>query len=342
MLLDLNGNKLSTVTKYGIIQDVHENPEMVKNALEVFKKAEIDKILVNGDIVNHAQTSEEAMRYTAHILDMIGKTNLETYVQPGSHETVREFMPVIDILSKKYPNLISTLEVNEVKGKDHWLYFIPGSDSVAGGEYTFTAQKDFQRDLYFQTKEGLVSASKIDESKITKEQLAQLQQLPLLYVTNINDLESKIKEPEKSVMICHVPRKFDDVNVGVDRAYFGSSFNDGGIYPGKYFHEDAIELFGDDNVDMKKFARKLGYDLKNENSGNKELKKLYESTGIKKAVSGHFHESGHRAHDENENPVKEGEMVNELFWNAGYLDEGQTGILTVKENKVSYQNINLK
>ena len=63
---------------------------------------------------------------------------------------------------------------------------------------------------------------------------------------------------------------------------------------------------------------------------------------ITKAVSGHFHESGHRAHDGEVNKVQEGQLVDELYWNTGELDLGQTGILTVEGNKVSYQNVQLQ
>ena len=71
------------------------------------------------------------------------------------------------------------------------------------------------------------------------------------------------------------------------------------------------------------------------------MKSIYEELGIRKAVSGHFHESGHRANDRNGNHVQEGTNVNELFWNSGYLDAGQTGILTIRGDEVSYQNIRL-
>jgi hypothetical protein len=69
---------------------------------------------------------------------------------------------------------------------------------------------------------------------------------------------------------------------------------------------------------------------------------LKEELGINKAVSGHFHESGHRANDTCGNHVSEGNLVTDLFWNSGHLDAGQTGILTVGDGKVSYRNIRLE
>ena len=69
---------------------------------------------------------------------------------------------------------------------------------------------------------------------------------------------------------------------------------------------------------------------------------MYEKLGIRKAVSGHFHESSHRANDRNSKHVFENTFVEELFWNSGCLDIGQCGILTVKDNKVSYRNVRLQ
>lgn len=342
MLIDINGNKLSTVTKYGMISDVHENFEMVKLALEAFKKEEVDKIILNGDFVNHSSTSEERMQYMVRILSEIGKTGIESFIQPGSHEQVREYFSVMNAITQKFPNIIDALNIPELKSKDHNLYFIPGSDYVAGGEFTFTGDKKLPTSAYFKTKEGIVPVGILNTNKITKEEKLQLQKAPLMGLYNVNDLENLVKEPEKSVIICHVPRKFKKIDVGVDMAYFAEHKDYGGIRPGNDFDKAMLDLFGEDTkVSTKKFAKVLSYNLQRKNSGNKELSKLYDELGITKAINGHFHESGHRAHDKNENKVNENEMTEELFWNSGHLDVGQAGILSVKENKASYKNLDL-
>ncbi|MFP4424718.1 MAG: hypothetical protein ACLFP2_05845 [Candidatus Woesearchaeota archaeon] len=86
-----------------------------------------------------------------------------------------------------------------------------------------------------------------------------------------------------------------------------------------------------------------GYPLKlrKENRGNVYLKGLYEERGIRKAINCHFQESGHMAHDRSGTRVPEGELCDELFWNTGHLDAGQTGILTVDDGRVKYKNIRL-
>jgi hypothetical protein len=92
---------------------------------------------------------------------------------------------------------------------------------------------------------------------------------------------------------------------------------------------------------IKNFALQNGWTLKRENRGNEDLKNLYSELGITKAVSGHFHESSHRATDSNGIIVPQNTFVDNLYWNAGHLDVGHAGILIVKNGKVNYQNITI-
>ena len=73
-----------------------------------------------------------------------------------------------------------------------------------------------------------------------------------------------------------------------------------------------------------------------------DLKGLYEELGIKKSVTGHFHESSHRANDLSGCHVEQGRMVGELFWNSGCLDMGHAGLLIVDGEKVQYENIRIQ
>ena len=82
--------------------------------------------------------------------------------------------------------------------------------------------------------------------------------------------------------------------------------------------------------------------LRKENRCNTDLRDSYEKLGIKKEISGHFHESGHRANDRQNKHVPENAFIDELFWNSGCLDSGQCGILIVEDNKVAYKNIRLQ
>ena len=91
---------------------------------------------------------------------------------------------------------------------------------------------------------------------------------------------------------------------------------------------------------MGAFARDFfGISLKRENRGNTDLKLAYERNGITKAISGHFHESSHRANDSKSRYVSEDFFTDDLFYNSGAADDGLAGIVNVVGNKIAYKNI---
>src|SRR3990167_5729021 len=139
-------------TKYGIISDVHGNPRAVSLAVEVLMKEGVEKLLVNGDIGDRQPTLQRSQDYIAVILDAIGKSGLEAYVQPGSHETIYAYKPVLDFFTDKYSNTIDTIENTFRKEKEHDLIFIPGSDWVSGGEFRIGTELD--SGMYIATEQG--------------------------------------------------------------------------------------------------------------------------------------------------------------------------------------------
>ena len=160
------------------------------------------------------------------------------------------------------------------------------------------------------------------------------------YNLNTTNFNKVISEPEKTIVFSHIPRKFDNIDEAVDMAYFGESSN-GSIMPGIVLENHIKKEFGNISSDkIKSIAKDYGFILKKENRGNEELKELYNNLGISKSINGHFHESSHRANDLNGNHIEQEKYVPDLFWNASYLDMGRVGILTVKDNKVKYRNIN--
>ena len=161
------------------------------------------------------------------------------------------------------------------------------------------------------------------------------------YRLDTDNFNKVISDPEKTIVFSHIPRKFDNIDEAVDMAYFGESSN-GSIMPGMIIEKHIKQQFGDVPLDkLMSIAQHNGFILKKENRGNEELKQLYNQIGVSKSINGHFHESSQRANDLNGNHVEQGNYVSDLFWNASYLDKGRVGILTVKDNKVKYKNINL-
>jgi Icc-related predicted phosphoesterase len=367
---------MANETKYGVISDVHQDPRIVPLAIDVLKRQGAEKLLINGDIGNHQETPEESQQYVGFILDAIGKSGLESFVQPGSHETVGAYAPVIDYFTSKYPNIVDVLKTPKVEQKGHDLVFLPGSDFLCGGQYMLGNGLPSGKHLQISRTPNRILLQSWEEAEGYINQLKEDEDFAFSNYTNINDLKKLVTAPEKTVVVCHIPRKFANIESCVDMSEFGEAvdtfhrwnveYQNGqagilmthGLFDDallKYFKEQGVAKVGDMNVVHEGAVYPLSaarqvlsqfpnmpISIKKENRGNADLAKLYQELGITKAVSGHFHESGHRANDSESRPVEEGKLVTDLFWNSGHLDIGQTGILTVDGEKTSYQNIRLQ
>ncbi len=360
---------MANETHYGVISDVHQDPGIVPVTIEILKKLGAEKLLINGDIGNHQKSLEDSQNYVAFILDSVGKSGLEAYIQPGSHETLLAFGPVMDAFAEKYSNLIDATKTPKADQKGHSLIFLPGSDFFCGGEYQIGNHEQIPSGRYIQTQKGLMQFENFGQYiGAIKQGIAKR----AMQYANMNDLRGLVTDPDKSIVVCHVPRKFDNLEHAVDTAEFGITefgFKEYHLRDYKGNNLVAIENYGEDHFDFLDKLRTLevenvrlvkggsvlqldgakhyielgaNVEIRRENRGNEDLKSLYEELGINKAVSGHFHESGHRANDSYGNHVHEGEKVTDLFWNSGHLDAFQTGILTVGDGVVSYRNIRLE
>ncbi len=335
-------------TRYGVISEIHEDPRVISPLVQTLQLEGIDKIILNGDIGGRHGSLEESQGFTAHILDTLGKLKIDSFIQPGSHETLGAYLPVIHYFTEKYPNIVDVLDpaTRKIKQRDHDLVFLPGTDFSCGGECIIGNGEE---------KTGMYNT---DNGKI--------------FLSNMHDLRKQVTDPEKTILMCHVPRKFGNIETGVDvahfhqqRAYHRDFKNDvnkwtyteisvmPGFTPREQIEDQGVKTFGlDDSEDYVlqetlKLMKKANQEKivvsveRKENRGNTDLARIYNEIGITKAVSGHFHESVHRACDSNGDSVPEGTKTKDLFWNASYADAGKTGILTVGGTNVSYKNIKL-
>ncbi|MDP3733891.1 MAG: hypothetical protein Q8R37_01565 [Nanoarchaeota archaeon] len=309
-------------TKYGIISDIHQaHPRLVDVAIKVLIQEGAQKLVLNGDLVGDKfpDPQLDEQNYAALVLQLAGKSGLETYVNEGSHECLPLFIPVMKTLSSHYGNLIDAMTQPKIEWQDHDLVFLPGSDWHGGNA--------FEHGGYFlHTTDGGTSSK-------PKERYA---------VVNMNTLRNLATNPETTIVFSHIPRKFDRLETGVDMAYFAQHIVNGSILPGVVKEKEIRQKHGDIPFSaVEEIAAQGLYRFKRENRGNEDLRKLYQELGITKNMTGHFHESAHRAHDSNAVPVAEGEYTSQLFWNASYLDDGKVGILSVRENTAAYRNIDL-
>src|SRR3989344_3475224 len=288
--------------KLGLISDVHHSPEHVARGIQKLRGLGVERLILNGDI-GEAGELEESQAFSAQILEAVGQSGLESYVQPGSHETLSGYGVIVDLLSQKYGNIIDMTRESAIDIAGHRLLFLPGSDAHSGGEYH--VGKDISSGRY-----------------------------------------SLTENPERSIALCHVPALFPIGQRGVDFAYFATNA-EGGFIPGyvleRQIHDLVVKKEGREvsREELDNIARQNGYTFHKKNVGNKELRQFLDQLGIRYAVNGHTHESGHHAHDRNGQSVPEYVPASELFWNSGCFDQGQMGILSVDTKGVSYQNVRL-
>lgn len=333
-------------TRYALVSDIHRDPAVIDHAIRFAKNNDISSIILNGDIGEpqhitdiHGQYNPKAslqatQDYVARVLDPIAKSGLEAYLQPGSHEQVQSFQPVVDDFSSKFGNIHDMIQQRTVHSSDHDLVFLPGSDWVASGEYQITSA--VPEGLYVRTDSGLVDASQKDVvSRVIQQGSAQ----GLLRTIHPSSLEQYVTDPESTIVVCHVPAKFSSIDFGVDMAYFGET-QTGAVVPGVVLeHHIKQQVPNASAADVRNIALQNGYALRRENRGNQELSELYSSLGLTKQISGHFHESSHRATTLDSKFIESGKWTDNLAWNSGQLDQGLMGVLEVDGPKVRYFNV---
>ncbi len=326
--------------KIGIISDVHRNPERVSYGVRKLKDLGVERLVLNGDI-GEAGNVQESQEYTARILEPVIRSGLETYIQPGSHETLSGFGVVVDTLSQKHNSLVNMLHTPFVDFAGYRLAFLPGSDVHSGGEYHL--QAELPSGQYAVLKEGLVPL----ESPAALESFAREKRLKgVLHNTKMYDLAAFVENPQKTIVVCHIPACFPIGPKGVDFAYFATNA-DGELIPGMALEQGIRRQIKEKNgrdisaQDLERIAETYGFIFHKRNVGNKNLRKLFDELGIKYAINGHIHESGHHAHNKKGNAVPEYTPHQELFWNSGCLDQEQMGILFLGDSGVAYQNVKL-
>lgn len=324
--------------KIGIISDVHRNPEHVALGIAKLKERGVERLIFNGDI-GEAGDLHESQEFTARILEVVGQSGLESYVQPGSHETLSVYGTVVSLLSQKYGNIMDMTREPFVDLAGYRVLFLPGSDVHSGGEYHL--RSDIPSGQYAVMQRGLCP---LDTYETLNRLISEGTMEGRIQVKNMQDMKSHVQDPLKSLVVCHVPAHFPVGSQGVDYAYFATK-EEGGFIPGVVLENQIREAirkqYGQEVTigDVERIAENNGFTFRRENVGNTDLRALFDELGIRYAVSGHIHESGHHAHERKGLPVFERTALPELFWNSGCFDQGQMGVLTLEEEGIGYHNV---
>lgn len=326
------------MVRIGMISDIHGplTKEGIEKALAILQHAGVDLLVLNGDIGDCHATLNGGIENIRTVIDTVGKRGLETYVQPGSHESITAYQSVVDILSTRYPNIIDAVRTPTSDIKGYRLAFLPGSVTLyRGAEYPL--QRGVQTGDYTITAEGLRLFNAEEFTCLTNEG----KDVTRVHCTNMDDLAKLVDDPERTVVFCHEPARFDDAKEhGVDFTYFAESPR--GFIPGILLEREIKQREGRDNLsreELDRIAQSMGLTFKRENVGSKDLRAVFDDNGVRFAVNGHIHDASHRAHSRDGTPVAEQTVVNELFWNSGCYSFGLVGVLTLHDNGVSYQNL---
>ncbi|MBI4451355.1 hypothetical protein HY642_05245 [Candidatus Woesearchaeota archaeon] len=310
----------------GILTDIHDDVESAVKVADAISKHKPSLVCLIGDVGVKAETIAAA---AYHVLFRSGAQI--AYMFPGSHETRSEYQAAMAFLRQKCPFVQDGMIKPCIAMGDLRVAAIPGSDVVAGGDYAFGPKLNPARVEKFLDCENLVLLSHVPKRFTT---------------TNAPDYASFVKFfppllPQSVLPIAEVERR---MNAGTERIIMSALESDyRKASSGIPYRTSVVPAAA-----FSSYAKHLGFSdafcdamTSKENVGNLTIEDIVRRHGVKKMVSGHIHEAGERAVNLAEEPVKEGDFVDELFLNPGPVFEGKGGIVRfdTKTHKAAYWQI---
>ncbi len=325
-------------TKYGVLADYQGDPSRLNALVRAMENEGVDAYIWNGI---EAESPELIFR----ALQEVAQTGKPVFAQPGSHEPMAWWEPVMQIAQQHYSNVTDATKKPWHDGEGHRLVFMPGSDVQAGAGQYHLAAGMIPGD-YLRTQEGM--------QRLTPEEFSRALQHPqlsqqLIHVHPMESLEQLVRDeegkvtPQNTILVSHVPPRFSGKK-GVDYAFFGQDLEQQGIVPGEFLEGFVRTLVGDAALSVVTYqVWKIGYKLKHDNVGNKTLSSTMRRSGVTKAITSHIHEAGHYAHDMDGNFVAPETPSMQLAHNTGSVGEGKAAIYTIDSDNnnavMSYKNI---
>jgi len=316
--------------KLGTITDLHGNLKVLPKILKKLSENKIDILVLGGDIPYEGEKNS-----LLKILKKCLKLRKTIFIIPGSHEGFEDYEEQLKKLKSKL--IINGAKKLKTKSFGYDFVFLPGSDYLAStGQYVLTYS---------------ISNIKKQKNKFKKNSHYFLHKKFRAF--QIEKISKLIKNPEKTILISHIPCHFKS-KYGIDLAEFGK------VLRNFYFKKEHLkfdifkkslkeEMHKKNKVSKKyvftKDAAKLlirfGYpiNIEKKNVGNKYITRLIKQKKIKKFICGHIHESGNRACNSNGMEVKQNKFSEELFLNSGHAEKGYFSIVILKENKARYIKI---
>lgn len=328
------------IKRYGIISDIHsglsplelnalkkkvktpvELRDRVKklkylkleDLLNVFRDKGVNTILVNGDIGDSQVDIHDNLK-------QIAKKGIVTYVQPGC-DNYSDYKSVMDHIGSKYANVINVIYTNhKLKEKDHEIVFLSGTD------------------ISYEDSYNVVKYRKRDD----KDNLESLM-----------TFSNRIQYPEKTIVVSHIPAyniNFKGLNKSPDLGFGFSNSNSfthahkalkGVIDLFESYKSDGSKKYFDSDFVKKAYeiANNSGFKIEKNHLGNSDVTTIIDYFGINKIIHSHVHESSGVALTQEGNPVLPDKETDSLYWNSGSFERNCSGILQVKNGKVSYETV---
>lgn len=290
-------------TKYGIISDLHGNYEHLQ---ETEKFYDVDSIIINGDICVSEKTDLDIMLV---MNELVKKFDEDIFVMPGCTEEHPDYSERMDYFSDGFDQFHDMKDGGVLKRDDHELVFVPGTDpEVKSGSYNIS-------------DDGLLKNSYQSN------------------FTSIDEIEKGIDNGAKSILISHIPPKFDSDNC-IDYHRFGrASVNI--IENNGQLAADYILRGEDLNLEQARILKDDDYPVEiiEDNLGSEKLQDFMKRNNISKGICGHYHSNSGLANDSDGELLDEGKFYEDIFCNPCFSKNDELGVVVVDGSKMSYETL---
>ena len=296
---------------YGVISDIHKrSPQAVKRAIANLEARGANFLVGNGDICCDEVSGSQEDHF-AQICQYFGESGLEGTLYPGSHEEVIPTHSALLDACSTHSNLIHPFKDHTHKHGNHWVTFVPGSNvlgkSAQGAGYLVASRPN---------KGALIERGD-----------------SLLMVIDPKKQFAAFPYPDKTILFTHVPAKTQGLALAIDHADFAVLQEPYGPYP----TSTVIP-----KVFINEDEQHVAYEQTNKPVGCEHIAKLAKQYGLRKHVNGHIHERVGMIHKIDGSSLEEGEYSSDLQVMASYMDKGIMGLIRVKDNKISYEQVDLE
>lgn len=330
-------------TRYGIISNPGINEEITDYILIQFIKRDVEHIVVNG-ISSNPETLSTAIDYASTAAHAISKES-KVIINPGPLDSLKEYFQAMEEFRKR-KNIIYSTKNPYVKMNGNELILLPGMPSkqrIPIYENAFSTQHRLHKTMptgyYSLVQDDFLVKER--EHRIIGRALRNEALDYCMRITNMERATKQIRNPEKTLVVSVIPRKFDYEDYSVDLEDVAENPDDKKLLSidsllTKLSEEKGYLL---DPAELEEEIYSQGYKISNINNGDEELKALMEHKKITKSVCSKPGVSEHYAHTDQNQIVNPDKFKDTLHFNTGTITFNTAGIITLNENQMAYEPI---